>query len=108
VIAGTNRSITAFISLILDDIYAGNFAERIMTGRLAVALVVVAMALSACGTTQGDRAASGGLIGAAGGAVAGALVGAPLAGAVIGGGVGAVAGAATSPNQVYLGRPAWE
>jgi osmotically inducible lipoprotein OsmB len=81
-----------------------------MNGRLAAALVVLSggLALAGCGTTPGDRAVSGGAIGAAGGAVAGALVGAPLAGAAIGGGVGAVTGAATSPNQVYLGRPAWE
>lgn len=75
---------------------------------VTVAFLVAATALAGCGTTQGDRALSGGAIGAAGGAAAGALVGAPLAGALIGGGVGAATGAATSPNQIYLGRPAWE
>jgi hypothetical protein len=79
-----------------------------MNARLAIALFIPALALAGCGTSQGDRALSGGAIGAAGGAVVGALVGAPAIGAVIGAGAGAVAGAATSPNQVYLGRPAWE
>ena len=79
-----------------------------MSGRVAVALLVSAFALAGCGTSPGERAVGGGAIGAAGGAAAGALVGAPLAGALIGGGVGAATGAATSPNQIYLGRPAWE
>ena len=75
---------------------------------VTIAFLVAATALAGCGTTQGDRALSGGAIGAAGGAVIGALVGAPAVGAVVGAGAGAVAGAATSPSQVYLGRPAWE
>lgn len=75
---------------------------------VTVAFLVAATALAGCGTTQGDRALSGGAIGAASGAVIGALVGAPAVGAVVGAGAGAVAGAATSPSQVYLGRPAWE
>jgi osmotically inducible lipoprotein OsmB len=62
------------------------------------------LALSACGTSPGCRAATGAGIGAAGGAVAGALGGAPLTGALVGGGVGAAAGGLTSPNQVYVGR----
>ena len=76
--------------------------------RVTVAFLVAATALAGCGTTQGDRALSGGAIGAASGAVIGALVGAPAVGAVVSAGAGAVAGAATSPSQVYLGRPAWE
>lgn len=79
-----------------------------MRAPVVVALAASALALAGCGTTQGQRALSGGAIGAAGGAVAGALVGAPAAGAVIGAGLGAVTGAATSPSQIYLGRPAWE
>ncbi len=63
--------------------------------------------LSACGTSPGDRAVSGGLIGAGAGAAIGALAGGPATGALIGGAVGAVGGAATSPNQVDLGKPAW-
>ena len=71
-------------------------------------LAIGALALAGCGQTTGDRAVSGGLIGAGAGAVGGALVGSPGTGALIGGALGAGTGALTSPNQVDLGRPAWE
>ncbi len=67
-------------------------------------LVALLALLSACGTDPGERALSGGAIGAGGGAVAGAMLGNPLAGAVIGGGVGALTGAATSPRDINLDR----
>jgi osmotically inducible lipoprotein OsmB len=54
----------------------------------------VAIVAAACGTTQGDRAASGGLIGAGAGAAIGSLSGNAGMGAVIGGLGGAVIGAA--------------
>ena len=76
-----------------------------LTGTATV--VMIALALSGCGTTVGDRGLSGAGIGAAGGAVIGAIVGAPLAGAAIGAGVGAATGALTSPSQVELGKPIW-
>jgi len=63
--------------------------------------------LSACGQTTGDRALSGGGIGAAGGAAAGALVGAPVTGALIGAAAGAAAGAGTTSSQVNFGQPIW-
>ena len=70
-----------------------------------VALTAVASALAmltaACGDTPGQRAVTGGAIGAASGAVVGSTVGAPLAGAVIGGAGGAVVGAATTPSNDY-------
>jgi hypothetical protein len=50
-----------------------------MNKRMGVLLIVAGLALAACGTDPGDRAGSG-----------------------------ALTGAATSPNQVYLGPPAWE
>jgi osmotically inducible lipoprotein OsmB len=76
-----------------------------MLGITALSLV----ALSACGTTPGERALSGGGIGAATGAAAGAILGGPVLGAaLLGGAVGAGAGALTSPSQVDLGRPAWK
>ncbi len=62
------------------------------------------LGLSACGDTQGERALSGGLIGAGGGAAAGALMGNPAAGALIGGAAGAATGAFTSPDQINLSR----
>jgi len=61
--------------------------------------------LTACGDRPGERALSGGAIGAGAGAVGGALVGGdPVTGALIGGGVGAVTGAVTNRHQINLGR----
>jgi osmotically inducible lipoprotein OsmB len=75
---------------------------------LAIIVPMTLFGLAACGYTTGDRAVSGGAIGAAGGAAAGALVGAPLGGALLGGAAGAATGALTSPSQIELGKPAWE
>ncbi len=58
-----------------------------MTARLGIAIAFAALVLVGCGTTQDDRAISGGAIGA---------------------GAGAVGGAFTSPNQIDLGEPAWK
>jgi osmotically inducible lipoprotein OsmB len=69
--------------------------------------VLMLLALSSCGHTTGDRALSGGGIGAGVGLVGGALVGAPVEGALIGGAVGAGTGALTSPRNIDLGRPVW-
>ena len=79
-----------------------------MTARLGIALVFVALALTACGTTKEDRALSGGAIGAGAGGVAGALTGNPVAGALLGGAAGAAGGALTNPNQIDLGKPVWK
>ncbi len=77
----------------------GNFTPTIL-------LLGAALALSACGHRPGDRAVSGGLIGAGAGAAIGAVTGlGPGAGAVIGGAVGAVGGAVTSPSAINLGKP---
>ena len=79
--------------------------KAIATGLLGLALVI---GLAGCGYNRGDRAASGGLLGAAGGAGIAALTGgSPLVGAAIGGAAGAVGGAATSGHDVNLGRPLW-
>ena len=75
--------------------------------RASLALLAVAalpLALSACGTTPGCRAATGAGIGAAGGAVLGAIGGNPVAGAVAGGVAGAAVGGLTSPKQLNAGR----
>jgi len=61
--------------------------------------------LAACGDTPGQRALSGGAIGAGTGAIIGAATGGGAAtGALIGGGVGAIGGAVTNKNQVNLGN----
>jgi PAS domain S-box-containing protein len=66
---------------------------------------LLALGLAACGQNTGERALSGGGIGAAGGAVIGAVTGTSvLGGAVIGGAAGAATGALTSPSQINLGR----
>jgi osmotically inducible lipoprotein OsmB len=75
--------------------------------QIFVAVTLSLLALTGCGNTTGDRALSGGGIGAGVGAVGGALMGAPLEGALIGGAVGAGAGALTSSSQIDLGRPVW-
>jgi len=68
--------------------------------RLLSALACVAViGLAGCGHTEGQRAASGGLIGAGGGAIAGAALGNPLAGAVVGGVAGAGVAAATADHH---------
>src|SRR6267154_6069451 len=73
----------------------------------ASAVLATALALSACGTTPGDRAVSGGLLGAGTGAVIGSVTGSAGRGALIGGLGGAAIGALTSPSQVNLGSPPW-
>ena len=72
------------------------------------AMMASALALAGCGTTPGDRAVSGGMLGAAGGAVIGAATGNPAAGAAIGGVAGAAAGAMTDPCDLDLGTPFWK
>ena len=62
---------------------------------LAVMLIPLALSLSACGETWGERAATGGAIGAGAGLAIGALAGWPLlapalAGGVVGAGIGTV------------------
>jgi len=71
---------------------------------VTVISLVSFLALAACGQTQGERALSGGAIGAGGGAAAGALLGNPAAGALVGGAAGAATGAFTRPDQIDLGR----
>jgi osmotically inducible lipoprotein OsmB len=74
---------------------------------LAATLSLTLVALAACGNSTGDRALSGGAIGAGVGALGGALVGSPGTGALIGGAVGAGTGALTNSNQIDLGKPVW-
>jgi osmotically inducible lipoprotein OsmB len=74
----------------------------------SMVLAVLLFSLGACGYSPGDRAASGGLIGAGGGAAIAAITGgSPLVGAAIGAGAGAIGGAVTSGNGINLGRAIW-
>ncbi len=71
------------------------------------AIMASAWVLAGCGTTPGDRAVSGGLLGAGAGALIGSVTGSAGTGAVIGGVAGAAAGALTDPCDVNLGNPPW-
>ena len=57
------------------------------------------LAVAACGNSPGERAVTGGLLGAGAGAAIGSLSGNAGTGALIGAGVGAVGGAVTAPSQ---------
>lgn len=71
-------------------------------------LAVATLGLGACGYSTGDRALSGGALGAGAGAGVAALTGGNVGtGALIGAGAGAVGGAVTSGRDVNLGRPVW-
>ena len=77
---------------------------------IATSLVLVPLTrgLAGCGYNRGDRALSGGPIGAGGGAAIAAVTsGSPLVGAATGGGAGALGGALTSGHDINLGRPVW-
>ena len=69
--------------------------------KVFAALLLAGAMLSACGTSQGDRAASGVGIGAG----VGLLAGPP--GVVVGALAGGATGALTSPREVDLGKPVW-
>jgi osmotically inducible lipoprotein OsmB len=71
------------------------------------AMAIAGLSLAACGTTPGDRAVSGGLIGAGAGAALGAAAGNAGAGALVGGVAGAAIGALSDPCDLDLGDPWW-
>jgi osmotically inducible lipoprotein OsmB len=63
-------------------------------------LAAVLLLVTACGETWGQRAVTGGAIGAGSGAVIGGVTGVGvLPGALVGGAVGAGVGAATTPRR---------
>ena len=66
-----------------------------------------ALLVAGCGNSQGDRAASGALIGAGAGAIIGAAAGSPGTGAAVGAVAGGIVGAATDPCDLNLGDPVW-
>jgi osmotically inducible lipoprotein OsmB len=65
-----------------------------------VAVMLLPLALSACGDTWGQRAVTGGAIGTGAGLAVGAVAGWPLlAPALVGGALGAGIGAATAKEK---------
>lgn len=78
-----------------------------MTRKLAacILLTVALGALAGCGYSPGQRALSGGAIGAGAGAIIGGSTGMGAGtGALIGAGAGALTGAATTHHQLNLGN----
>jgi osmotically inducible lipoprotein OsmB len=71
---------------------------------LAAITSALSLLLTARGETPGERAVTGGAVGAAGGAAVGAATGNTLGGAVVGGLGGAAVGAATTPRRTYYGN----
>lgn len=84
----------------------GDLVRRGEIRRLALTFFVVAT-LGGCGSTNKDRAVSGGSIGAGVGTVTGLAIGGPLAGLVLGGVFGAATGLATDESIIDLGEPLW-
>lgn len=64
----------------------------------ALIALAAGLGLAACGNSPGERALTGGLLGAGTGAAIGSFSGNAGTGALIGGAVGAVGGAATAPG----------
>jgi osmotically inducible lipoprotein OsmB len=76
------------------------YKATLRNGALAIAVCAI---LAACGTSPGERALSGGGIGAGVGLGAAAVLGGPLiAGAALGAAVGAVTGAVTTEDEIDL------
>ena len=80
-----------------------------MRTRSTALVLASVLALGACGTSTGDRALSGGALGAGAGAAIGYLVGgiAVVPATIVGAAIGAGTGAATSSNQIDFGKPVW-
>ena len=71
-----------------------------MSATKIILMTAILFSATACGDTWGQRAVTGGAIGAGSGAVIGGVTGVGvLPGAVVGGVVGAGVGAATTPNR---------
>jgi hypothetical protein len=74
----------------------------------ALLLAAGTLVLAGCGSSDSDRAISGGAIGAGAGAAMGAATGgSALGGAILGGAVGAAAGVLTDDDQIDLGDAPW-
>ena len=71
-----------------------------MTRKVSLSILAgsLMLALAGCGYSPGERAVTGGALGAGAGAgIAAVTGGRPLTGALIGGGAGALGGALTAP-----------
>jgi hypothetical protein len=78
-----------------------------MSRKFMASLVLASslLGLAGCGDSTGQRALSGGAIGAGAGAIIGSVTGMGAGtGALVGGAAGAVTGAATNKRQINLGN----
>jgi hypothetical protein len=77
--------------------------KKAQNSLLSITILCLVLSLAACGNTKGERALSGGGIGAGVGAVGSVVTGgSPVTGAVVGGVIGAAAGALTDKDQIDL------
>ena len=75
--------------------------------RLSVFMLATSLALTACGSSTGDRGLSGAGIGA--GAVVSAVTGLTVVeGALIGAAAGGLTGVLTDEDDIDLGKPLWD
>lgn len=76
-----------------------------MLTKSSILCLMAASLLTGCGDTRGERALSGGAIGAGVGAAGAAVLSAdPVTGALVGGAVGAATGALTDKKQINLDK----
>ncbi len=79
-----------------------------MKSMMAGLSLCLCLLVAGCGSSTGDRAASGAGIGAAAGAVVGAVTGlSVLQGALLGAAAGGLTGALTTDDVINLGDPIW-
>lgn len=77
--------------------------------RWGCGLFIVALVLTACGSTPEERGVSGAGIGAGAGAIVGAVTGLSIVqGALIGAAAGGVTGLLTDESTIDLGEPIWK
>jgi osmotically inducible lipoprotein OsmB len=98
---------TIFVLRRFSAVFRETEAEMSLRTFTICAVVTSALTLAACGTDPGDRAVSGGLLGAGAGAAIGSVTGSAGKGALIGGLAGAAIGAFTDPCALNLGDPYW-
>ena len=79
-----------------------------MLRAMSAVLLSLSLLLAGCGSSTGDRAASGAGIGAGVGAVVGAVTGLSiLQGVLLGAAAGGLTGALTKDDVINLGDPIW-
>jgi hypothetical protein len=95
--------------IVIREVFISKYRRIIMNFVKLAMITALITTLAACGASRGDRAISGGAIGAGVGAAGAAVLNRdPVTGALIGGAVGAGTGALTKEKDVNLGKPIWK